>query len=225
MNLVDLPGLVQADAGLAAQTKQLLERYTQGAQDQDIFLAVVPATEAPANWAVMQLIKDKHLEERTIGVITKFDRLGGDEHEELYPVLRGEQVKGLVPLSRHGFVAVANVTMKREAGESFTEWMARKAQVEQNKFAIDFEMKPFLEKQQASIGAVVHSISRAYGWHVAQNWLPLTAKRLLAVWTGCCEELVQMGLPFASGQLEGASDGKIPEPCWLYGSSQMFGIV
>ena len=74
MNLVDLPGLVQADAGLAAQTKQLLERYTQGAQDQDIFLAVVPATEAPANWAVMQLIKDKHLEERTIGVITKFDR-------------------------------------------------------------------------------------------------------------------------------------------------------
>ena len=29
-------------------------------------------------------------------------RLGGDEHEELYPVLRGEQVKGLVPLSRHG---------------------------------------------------------------------------------------------------------------------------
>ena len=75
--------------------------------------------------------------------------------------------------------------MKREAGESFTEWMARKAQVEQNKFAIDFEMKPFLEKQQASIGAVVHSISRAYGWHVAQNWLPLTAKRLLAVCLAC----------------------------------------
>ncbi|CAE7456184.1 Klhl1 [Symbiodinium sp. CCMP2592] len=205
MNLVDLPGLVQADAGLAAQTKQLLERYTQDSQDQDIFLAVVQASDAPANWAVMQLIKDKHLEERTIGVITKFDRLGEDEHEDLFPVLRGEQVKGLVPLSRHGFVAVANVTKKREAGESFTEWMARKAQMEQNKFAIDWEMKTFVENQQASIGAVVYNISRAYGWHVAHNWLPLTAKRLLAVWTGCCEELVEMGLPFASGQLEGAA--------------------
>ncbi|CAE7456190.1 klhl3 [Symbiodinium sp. CCMP2592] len=205
MNLVDLPGLVQADAGLAAQTKQLLERYTQDSQDQDIFLAVVQASDAPANWAVMQLIKDKHLEERTIGVITKFDRLGEDEHEDLFPVLRGEQVKGLVPLSRHGFVAVANVTNKRDAGESFTEWMARKVQMEQNKFAIDWEMKTFVENQQASIGAVVYNISRAYGWHVAHNWLPLTAKRLLAVWTGCCEELVEMGLPFASGQLEGAA--------------------
>ena len=75
MNLVDLPGLVQADAALATQTQQLLQRYTQDSQEQDIFLAIVPASEAPANWAVMQLIKDRHLEERTIGVITKFDRL------------------------------------------------------------------------------------------------------------------------------------------------------
>ncbi|CAE7244321.1 MX1 [Symbiodinium microadriaticum] len=205
MNLVDLPGLVQADADLAAQTKQLLERYTQGSQDQDIFLAVVTAQIQPANWAVMQLIKDKRLEERTIGVMTKFDKIDEEEREALLPVLQQEPVKGLVPLSRHGFVAVANVTKKRDAGESFTEWMARRAQLEKDKFAIDFEMKPFLETQKASIGAVVHNISRAYSWHVAQNWLPLTAKRLLAVWTGCCEELVEMGLPFTSGQLEGAA--------------------
>ncbi|CAE7335694.1 KLHL4 [Symbiodinium sp. CCMP2456] len=205
MNLVDLPGLVQSDAGLATQTQQLLDRYTQGSQDQDIFLAVVPATEAPANWAVMQLIKNKRLEERTIGVITKFDRLEEDQHQDLFPVLQQEPVKGLVPLSRHGFVAVANVTKKRDPGESFTEWMARKARLEKDKFAVDLEMGPFVEKQQASIGAVVHNISRAYSWHVAQNWLPLTAKCLLAVWTGCCEELVEMGLPFTSGQLEGAA--------------------
>ncbi|CAE7210612.1 Klhl18 [Symbiodinium natans] len=211
MNLVDLPGLVQADAALATQTQQLLQRYTQDSQEQDIFLAIVPASEAPANWAVMQLIKDRHLEERTIGVITKFDRLGEDEHEDLFPILRGEQVKGLVPLSQHGFVAVANVTKKREPGESFTEWMARKAQLEKDKFAIDLEMKPFVEKQQATIGAVVHSISRGYSWHVAHNWLPLTAKRLLAVWTGCCEELLKMGLPFASGQLEGAALAKFKD--------------
>ena len=80
---------------------------------------------------------------------------------------------------------MANVTKKREPGESFTEWMARKAQLEKDKFAIDLEMKPFVEKQQATIGAVVHSISRGYSWHVAHNWLPLTAKRLLAVWFAC----------------------------------------
>ena len=80
---------------------------------------------------------------------------------------------------------MANVSKKRDVGESFTEWMARKAKLEKDKFAIDFEMKPFLETQKASIGAVVHNISRAYSWHVAQNWLPLTAKRLLAVYLAC----------------------------------------
>ena len=45
-------------------------------------------------------------------------------------------------------------------------------------------MKDFVNANQASIGAVVSHVSRAYSWHVATHWLPLTAKRLLKVCLG-----------------------------------------
>ena len=74
MNLIDLPGLVQADATLGQQTRQILDRFITNSQQKDVFLAVVSGLETPSNWTVMQIVKDAQLEDRTIGVITKFDR-------------------------------------------------------------------------------------------------------------------------------------------------------
>ena len=76
MNLIDLPGLVQSDATLGQQTRQILDRFIANSQQKDVFLVVVSGLETPSNWTAMKIVKDAQLEDRTIGVITKFDRRG-----------------------------------------------------------------------------------------------------------------------------------------------------
>lgn len=216
MNLVDLPGIVESDPTLKKQTLNLFQRYVlnsfgfatqqqqnqmlgqygagssyyaqHGQNSQDIFLAVVQGTVSPASWTSTNLTKQWYLQGRTIGVITKCDRLDIDEGEGtvLRSCLEGEGVDGFIPLEPHGYVAVANVKGgQQKSDESYPAWMSRRADLERKKFHIDLGMADLVKDNKATIGALVDHINVMYSHHVLVNWLPLTAKSLLKEHLAC----------------------------------------
>ena len=108
-----------------------------------------------------------------------------DSLDILKEVLTGDHEHVPDKLKKHGYVAVANhrttwdsINDKQLPDESYPDWMARKVRQERSTFENDLFMKPFVEKKQATLAALVDRISTTYRWHVTQNWLPLTAKRL-----------------------------------------------
>ena len=139
INLVDLPGIIDsAEPTLKRDTEALFQRFV-GTSSRDIFLAVVPATSAPANWTATRLVMQHNLQSRTIGVITKCDMLNVEEddaQENIKEILNGTTtIPGLVPLKPFGYVAVANVGAKtREKYESHSVWMKRRAEMEMDRF-------------------------------------------------------------------------------------------
>ncbi|CAE8683620.1 unnamed protein product [Polarella glacialis] len=213
MNLVDLPGIIESDPELKNQTETLFARYVTEPDSKDIFLAVVPAVGVgPANWTATRLVLQHQLMDRTIGVITNCDRIQEDEVGLLRTWLTGSGTDGLLLLEPHGYVAVANVKRisERRPDESYAEWMRRKAQRELQTFA-DLNMSDCVNANSVSIQALMERINSVYSWHVIHSWLPSTASRLLQIWSDCCEELLQLGLPRASGMLEAAALAQFTE--------------
>lgn len=116
MNLLDLPGLVQAPAELKKRTHALVDKALAENRDNGaVFLAVMNA-EGPTNCGVMQHIFDNKVDGRTIGVVTHCDKLADYTH--LIDEREKELVRGwlwnrpgaddAVPLTPHGYVATMN---------------------------------------------------------------------------------------------------------------------
>ena len=79
LTLVDLPGLIQnenqdrANPGDKDRIKDLVKRYI--IEPKAIVLAVVSASNNFANQEVAQLVKEYNAAHRTMGILTKTDRL------------------------------------------------------------------------------------------------------------------------------------------------------
>ncbi|KNC47479.1 dynamin [Thecamonas trahens ATCC 50062] len=94
LTMIDVPGLVStgiSDADQAA-IRNMSERFMQ--QSRTIILAVASASEDPANWAILELAK-KHdpNQARTLGVISKADKVSSSETGELRSILCGKSDK------------------------------------------------------------------------------------------------------------------------------------
>jgi len=201
MNFIDLPGIISSSEQLAEQTEKLLIRQMTNLGDNDIFLWVVQATIAPANWTANRLISENGLLNRTIGVITRCDRLETHEVDQLRnwldPSFAGDDRLQLQP---HGFVGIASKVVATKDNESFHSLMHRQAVAEVQSFN-DNGMQDEMREDRASIKALMSKVSSVYAQHVITTWLPGTVNRLLAAWTSCCEELKSLGLPRGSGEL------------------------
>ena len=75
MNLIDLPGIVSNPKQDAARTRRLVARHMANSGDQCLYLAMVPVSEGPRSSEAVSLVVAAGLESRTIGVITKCDKL------------------------------------------------------------------------------------------------------------------------------------------------------
>jgi GTP-binding protein EngB required for normal cell division len=77
LTLVDLPGLIQNEAqvnpGDKKRIRNLVKRYI--AEPKAIILAVVRADNDLANQGITQLVKDHRAANRTMGILTRVDRL------------------------------------------------------------------------------------------------------------------------------------------------------
>ncbi|GAB7326472.1 hypothetical protein MBLNU13_g10472t1 [Cladosporium sp. NU13] len=84
LTLVDLPGLIQIEAkanpGDKQRIKDLVKRYIS--EPKAIILAVVSANTDVANQEVVQLVKDHHAADRTMGILTKTDCFASGSEEE-----------------------------------------------------------------------------------------------------------------------------------------------
>lgn len=99
LSLVDLPGLIQSqrggeDRGDKKKVRELVEEYMRN--PRSIILAVVPAHYDVENQQVVALVKEVETSaERTLGVITKPDRLtaGKEEEKQCVRLARNEEVR------------------------------------------------------------------------------------------------------------------------------------
>lgn len=73
LDVVDMPGLIAAPAGLREQTRALIERQVERHGAYSMYMAVVPAGQRPNTSIAMEVVQSKGLEGRTLGVFTKFD--------------------------------------------------------------------------------------------------------------------------------------------------------
>lgn len=117
LSLVDLPGIVQVASAdqpkdLPGRIKEMVKTYVD--EPNTIILAVAPADKDLRNSPALQLAREVDPDgRRTIGVLTKVDKLDGRAASETdrilsYIVNKGEGTKFALPV--HGYVAVMTNT-------------------------------------------------------------------------------------------------------------------
>lgn len=89
LDLVDLPGLVQSPADMAAATEGLVRRYVRAHGAHSIFLVAVPAAHKPNDSKALAMVHELGVQGRTIGVLTMADELPKRRHGQLRERLAG----------------------------------------------------------------------------------------------------------------------------------------
>jgi GTP-binding protein EngB required for normal cell division len=140
LDLVDLPGVVlNAAAGepddMPHQTKKLVNDHIDAHKDHSVFLGVVDATTAPNSSVGLQLLREKDVLDKTIGVITMCDYAGAPQQKTKLRN-RLEQKGDAIPLKPHGYVATMNAPVGQDGdGRSNVEKLQVQAQNEPEWFA------------------------------------------------------------------------------------------
>ena len=190
MNLIDLPGIVSNPKEDAAKTRRLVARHMANSGDQCLYLAMVPVSEGPRSSEALSLVVAAGLESRTIGVITKCDKM--DDFREVTDALDNSQV----PLVPHGYVATMNKKLASRQGETNAGTLQRQA-VQETQW---FEDQGFHEQVAgglASTRALLDRVNAGYVTYVRSHWLPQTVGHLVQALSRCEEEEAALGLPAA----------------------------
>lgn len=156
MDIIDLPGLVPPGSKSAEHTRELAKRYLRSDVERSIFLVAEQANVTHNNWQALPLIREAHLEDRSIGVFTKVDKL--DTIEEL-ATLR-EHLKGS-ELQQHGIVATINKpkSLQNQDGRVVMDELHQMAAYEIRHFET-LDMKDLLKNRSASSDVVLQKIQK-----------------------------------------------------------------
>eukprot|EP00438_Fugacium_kawagutii_P035401 Skav212561 [mRNA] locus=scaffold2398:38544:40349:+ [translate_table: standard] len=196
LNLVDLPGIVQAQGPKdprwknAEATRKLFERYARcSGSDHSLFLCAVPATSQPIDWHTMQTIREHGLLDRSLGVISQCDKISHKSEEDqkaLQYWLTDPPDDGHWVRLDYGYIATAASPQSEQ----------RKTEdVDADEMAL---FNGFLPAQTVadftSIECVRRKITSAYLKQVYNRWLPNAILRLLASWSAGASEYETLGL-------------------------------
>ncbi|KAH6680847.1 P-loop containing nucleoside triphosphate hydrolase protein [Halenospora varia] len=118
-SIVDIPGLVSSGATVDIQLSvELARQYIKN--EEAIVLAITPASNVIVNQKWLNLVTEEHALDRTIGVITKTDRIEEGDHEIIFNLLRNRA--GSEYHLKLGWFAVRNRSSQEiQDGESFEE--------------------------------------------------------------------------------------------------------
>jgi len=138
--MMDLPGVVVSAAtgepdDMPQQTRKLVIDHIDKFKAHSVFLGVVDATSAPNSSSGLQLLREKGVLDKTIGVITMCDYAAAPQQKTK---LRNRlaQKGDAVPLEPYGYVATMNAPVGEEGdGQSNVERLQRQAQNEPAWFA------------------------------------------------------------------------------------------
>ncbi|KAN0098347.1 P-loop containing nucleoside triphosphate hydrolase protein [Hyaloscypha variabilis] len=116
-SIVDIPGLVSSGAPVDIHLSvELARQYIKN--PEAIVLAITPSSNVIVNQKWLNLVTEEHALDRTIGVITKTDRIEETDHEIIFNLLRNRA--GSEYHLKLGWFAVRNRSSKEiQDGESF----------------------------------------------------------------------------------------------------------
>ena len=199
MNLLDLPGMVQAPDRLKAKSRELVERHVEAVKGRAMFLAIVPAHDNPNVSMAMSVVEAHGLEGNTIGVFTKADRVEpGDPTFDLLDRLENKKQHG-IPLEPHGYVVTVNKPWGNPRGQSPLQQLHVQAAQEKEFFLNppeDFGGRNLMEENLAGTQALVSKIGTMYTEFVRTTWLPSTVSKLMEERSNADRKHTDLGLPF-----------------------------
>eukprot|EP01043_Picozoa_sp_COSAG02_P008149 COSAG02_NODE_254_length_26937_cov_16.503950_28_plen_721_part_00 len=201
LDLVDLPGLVTAAAAgepddMPQRTRALVAAQIDERKAHSMFLCSVSAVTAPNTSTALQLLKEKQVLDKTIGVITMCDfatapQLKKKVHQRL------QQTGDAVELQPHGYVATMNAPVDGEL--SNLEKLQQQAIAEPGFFAA----QRYQEQMDAGLVttvALLERINTMFINYVKDSWVPDTLSKLGAELKRLQDANKALGLPAAHGR-------------------------
>ena len=134
LSFYDLPGVINVsdvpeEAYLVELVKNLVKEYVTA--ENCINLLAIPMTDDPANSSASRLLRDLKAERRTVGCLTKPDRMqAGESLDQWIQILRGERFRlghGYHVIKNNPDPRVDHATARREEAAFFsgqTPWMS-----------------------------------------------------------------------------------------------------
>jgi WD40 repeat protein len=177
IDLVDMPGLVQAPAALAEQTLSLVKNQIAKHGDYSMYLVVVTGGEDVSNSPAMRVVQDGGLHAQTLGVFTMCDELtpGSRKVNVLRRALQQEQEgadKNPGSDLRYGWVATSCEPCDGESSRA-----RLKRQTEKEKELCEVLLPDAMRAGRATCGAVVTRVGEMYLQYVRETWAPTTLLR------------------------------------------------
>jgi GTP-binding protein EngB required for normal cell division len=203
MNLLDLPGIVQAPAETAKQTRELASKYIGQHKESSMFLAVMDKPE-PRQSTAIELVEQHKITSKTIGVLTKCDKFRGedyeDEREDIHALL---QNKGECLLKPHGYVATTNKTPKDLGDDASNRGrLLEQARMEDRFFEENhFGQSNPLLADRVGTSALMTRVCAMYIKNVRNSWVPTTLTKLREEQSRVRTEIKDLGYPAATGEL------------------------
>jgi sugar lactone lactonase YvrE len=172
INLVDTPGLVAAPESLKQSTRELVENLIENGM-HNMYLATVPAANAPNPSLTMDIIQSKKLQGKTIGVFTKCDHAMAlpDERENfLEKLLQPSQNCEAVSLDPYGWVCTMNASLPAANEQSSFARLRQQAVAEES--FIRKDLQQVLTTGGTGCEALIHKITHLYMKCLKLSWGP-----------------------------------------------------
>jgi hypothetical protein len=221
IDLVDLPGLLQAPKEAAEASRALVAAQIQEYRKYSIFLAVVQAGRKPTSSSTIRVIEDFELQPNTLGVFTHCDELAETKKQQFRRWLQSPEECGFqdchYPLSPNGWVATSNAPVPAHniAAAAADEMLNRKQtshgsllrlqQQAQNEmqFFHSEGMDDLVDAGFAGMGALQSRLHKMFSRYLLKSWAPLTFFRLKREREKLIYSLAGLGWPPADSTLSG----------------------
>ena len=207
LDVVDLPGVVVNPAvgepdDMPQQTKDLVNTHIDKHKAHSMFLCAVDATTAPNASTALQLLRDKGVLDKTIGVITMCDfALAPQQKRKVRERL--DQTGDAVELEPHGYVATVNTPI-HNLGLTNMQRLERTAMAEPGWFA-QHGYQDKVDAGQATSAALLDRCNTMFIDYITRSWVPATLDKLAAERQRLQDANTALGLPAAFGRARQAT--------------------
>jgi len=191
-------GLVAAPSEARENTKALIEAHIAEHDHHSLYLLAVPASVAPNVSLAADLVLEKNLERRTVGVFTMCDELPRrkiDIFKKRLDAKAGEET-GAVRLDPHGWVATMMAPIECDDGP--LRVLRRQAEAEEEWFKAN--MPDQLAEGTAASGSLIARTLGIFHGYLQRDWGPRTLRLIDRQLESVRIAHASLGLPALRGQ-------------------------
>mmetsp|Transcript_4465 Transcript_4465/g.11603 ORF Transcript_4465/g.11603 Transcript_4465/m.11603 type:complete len:980 (-) Transcript_4465:191-3130(-) len=196
IDLIDLPGLVTSPPENEERTRKLVEEHIKEHGRYSMFLATVPANDAPNTSSAMKVVEHHKLHGKTIGVFTMCDEVSVRLRPKLLKRLQqsdgeADEASGMVLLEPHGWVGVMN--KEADVGEQKRNLARLARQARDEDVFVHNQMSDVADR--AGCGALIGKLNSLFKEFLRRDWGPRTVRMLGKALDAAELENAVMGMP------------------------------